>query len=191
MGQRSYHGMSKWPEYQVFLGMIKRCENPNSTSYGNYGGRGIGISAEWRHNFAAFIAHVGRRPSSQHSIERIDNNLGYQPGNVKWALVDEQRRNTRRNRVLELDGRKMLATDWANELSLSTSLISNRLKRGASNALAPIVPGRRKDNRLITLNGETRSCPEWSRITGISMDALWSRIIKGFPPEKILYKGES
>jgi len=82
-------------EYVCWRAIKARCGNPKSEDYELYGARGIRICDEWRNDFGAFLAHVGRRPSSKHSIDRIDNNGNYEPGNVRWATPKEQRDNQR------------------------------------------------------------------------------------------------
>jgi hypothetical protein len=89
------HGMRNTAEYGVWARMITRCENPRRDKWEYYGGRGITVSPLWRHDFAAFYAEVGPRPSVIHSIDRIDNDRGYEPGNVRWATKREQRANQR------------------------------------------------------------------------------------------------
>jgi len=89
------HGGRNTAEYRAWRGMKERCLNPNSKDYPNYGGRGITVCNEWRNNFAAFLAHVGKRPSSKLQLDRKDNRFGYVPGNVRWATVSQQLRNTR------------------------------------------------------------------------------------------------
>ncbi len=89
------HGRAgKEPEYAVWKTMWIRCTNPNDRGYKNYGGRGITICARWR-DYANFIGDMGKRPSPKHSINRIDNALGYGPDNCEWATRTDQNRNRR------------------------------------------------------------------------------------------------
>ncbi|MGW3594974.1 hypothetical protein [Streptomyces sp. NPDC005167] len=90
------HGMRNTPEWWAWQGMRQRCTNPKSTEWHNYGGRGIRVCAEWMSSFEAFFAEVGPRPSGGHSLDRINNNGNYEPGNVRWATASQQQRNTRR-----------------------------------------------------------------------------------------------
>ena len=80
-------------EYRAWAGMKDRCYNSNHIYYHRYGGRGIKICERWLNNFEAFLADVGPAPSSEHSIDRINNDGNYEPGNVKWSTVFEQNHN--------------------------------------------------------------------------------------------------
>lgn len=98
MARQSYtktHGMSGSPEYRTFHAAKKRCTNPKDSRWPDYGGRGI----EFRFtSFEQFFEMLGPKPSPKHSINRIDNDGHYEPGNVEWAADDVQRRNKRRRR---------------------------------------------------------------------------------------------
>jgi hypothetical protein len=84
------------PEYRAWTDAKTRVSNPNYKDWRYYGARGIRMAPEWLHDFAAFLADVGPRPGPGYSIDRIDVNGDYAPGNVRWATAIEQRRNQRR-----------------------------------------------------------------------------------------------
>jgi len=92
------HGDSNSVEYQTWNDIRKRCTNPNDQAWKYYGGRGIQVCKEWVDDYLAFLTHIGRRPSSQHTIDRIDNDGDYKPGNVRWATKIEQRYNQRQRK---------------------------------------------------------------------------------------------
>lgn len=98
------HGLRGTSEWIAWQAMVQRCTRETHPAFKTYGGRGIRVCDEWRGDFAAFLAHIGTRPSSSHSLDRINNERGYEPGNVQWATRSEQARN-RRERVRNEEGR--------------------------------------------------------------------------------------
>lgn len=89
------HGMSGTPEYYAWKSMKERCLDPSHHAYRNYGGRGVTVCASWQNSFSAFLAEVGMQPIGRYSLDRINNELGYEPGNVRWADSRTQNRNRR------------------------------------------------------------------------------------------------
>lgn len=131
------------PEYRVWSNIIFRCENPSGKAWQDYGGRGITVCDRWRHDFAAFLADMGRRPTPKHEIDRINVNGHYEPTNCRWVTRTVNARNKRSNRVLEADGRSMLLVDWAEELGVHSSVILGRLSLGWPVERAVTEPPRR------------------------------------------------
>lgn len=137
------HGLTNTPEYEVWCGVKKRCGNPKSTNYRRYGQRGIMVCERWQHDFPAFLADMGPRPTPLHTIERIDNDGHYEPSNCRWATRSEQayNRNTSDfSRLLTLNGITQTITAWARDLSVSRQVINQRLKHGWSIEQALSVP---------------------------------------------------
>ena len=107
--------------------MIQRCTNPKDAGYDLYGGRGINVHPEWKNSFTAFLDHVGRRPTRAHSLDRIDNERGYEPGNVRWATAAEQNRNQRSNIRITFNGETMILTDWAKRIGIPVNTLYSRI----------------------------------------------------------------
>lgn len=124
------HDMGHRPEYNIWCGMKNRCSNPADPVFHRYGGRGINVCDRWRESFTAFFADMGSRPSPDHSIDRIDNDKGYSPGNCRWATRQEQNRNRRDNRLLTFDGQTLCLAEWAEETGICYNTLHGRLSRG-------------------------------------------------------------
>lgn len=128
------HGQSGTPTYVTWTSMITRCTNPRVRIWPYYGGRGIAVCDRWR-SFEAFLEDMGERPSLGHSIDRIDPNGHYEPGNCRWATDREQasnRRPRRTSRMLTAFGKTQTLAAWARETGLGRVTITQRLKRGWS-----------------------------------------------------------
>ena len=115
--------------YTIWAGMRERCNNPKSTSYMYYGARGILVCDEWK-DFAAFrdwALENGYNDSL--TIDRIDNNIGYCPGNCRWATATEQANNTRKTRMLMYDGEVHSVSEWARIRGIKQSTLSMRINK--------------------------------------------------------------
>lgn len=132
IGERSRtHGRSKSKMHYRWCAMIQRCENPNSRNYSCYGARGIRVCDRWRHSFEAFLADMGT-PDAGMTLERIDNNGNYEPGNVRWASRQEQCANTRRNKLITHAGKTMIMKQWARHLGIGFDTLKTRIQDGWS-----------------------------------------------------------
>jgi hypothetical protein len=121
------HGKTNTPEYRSWKSMLKRCGNPNDPAYGSYGGRGITVCERWS-SFEAFFEDMGNKPAGHHiSIERLDNDGNYEPGNCVWATPAQQARNRRSSRYLTFNGQTKLLSDWASEYSLNRTTVRVRI----------------------------------------------------------------
>lgn len=140
---RSQDAQSHKPEYRHWINMKSRCLNPRTPGFHHYGGRGILVCAEWRKDFAAFLADVGPRPSAHHSLDRIDNNGNYEPGNVRWATPSTQMRNVRRNRLVKVDGRLITLAEAAERAPVPYNTVLYRLRRGWSVENAVSMPAKK------------------------------------------------
>jgi len=139
------HGMSGTVEHRTWMSMRDRCRNPKAAHYDCYGGRGITVCERWINSFENFYEDMGPRPSSRHSIDRIDVNGHYEPGNCRWATIAEQRRNTRTNTIVQYLGRDMCIAEAAELSGISQYTLSMRIRRGwdSSRLFAPVRPIRR------------------------------------------------
>lgn len=132
----------KNPERSVWDNMRYRCIDPNNEHYDAYGARGITICDWWlgKHGFKHFLEDMGRRPTPKHTIERVNNDLGYSKDNCIWETHANQQRNTRRNVWIEHDGDVLCLTDWAVRAGLKPSQLSSRLRHGWSMETALSTP---------------------------------------------------
>lgn len=125
-------GRTRSPERRSWTDMIQRCTNPKRSKFAIYGGRGISVCAQWRESFDAFLADVGPRPGRGFSLDRIDVNGNYEPGNVRWSSNTEQSRNRRTNTVIVHDGKSLTVQEWAERHGVKYQTAWARLRKGAS-----------------------------------------------------------
>lgn len=123
------HGKSGTSIYQIWISMVRRCRNSKTRAYKDYGGRGITVTDAWANSFQAFFDDVGERPTGL-TLERIENDKGYFPGNVRWATPKEQARNRRSTKFVTVRGEKMPLAAAAERHSVNYSTALNRLHSG-------------------------------------------------------------
>lgn len=137
------HGMSRTPEFEIWLGIKDRCFCTTDHAYGDYGGRGITMHPTWVESFEQFYKDVGPRPSPQHTIDRYPNNNGnYEPGNVRWATKKQQANNRRSNRMITVNGVTKTLMQWGESTGFGWGVIKRRLDMGWDEESAVTTPVR-------------------------------------------------
>lgn len=127
--KRTTHGYKYTPMYRIWGSMRSRCNNPNHSSYKDYGGRGIKVCERWN-DFKNFLDDMGERPSPDHQLERKDNSLGYSKDNCVWATVVEQSNNRRSNHTITFNEETHTLSEWGRIIGKSKDTIRKRLIRG-------------------------------------------------------------
>lgn len=133
-GTRYKHGLSYSDEHAIWGGMKDRCYNPNSSSYRNYGHRGIKICPRWKDSFEMFYIDMGSRPSKKHSIDRIDPNGNYEPTNCRWATTGEQANNRRSSLRIYFEGENFSIRELSDRYGVPYDTILYRVKSGLKGA---------------------------------------------------------
>ena len=175
------NGVTRSSSYRAWSNMLARCETETHPQFKDYGGRGIHVFPLWR-DFDVFIGAVGYRPSKAHSLDRIDNDLGYQPGNVRWALQHVQARNRRSNKRLTANGTTLIMADWENATGLSTRTIRSRIKNGMSAEEAVSKPPSNRSWRhghlpkMIEFQGRTQTVAKWANEINVKLGTLLARL---------------
>ena len=123
------HGMSYSRMYRIWLGMKTRCYNEKDKSYKRYGGRGIKMCDEWKHDFKAFCGWSMENGYADNlSIDRKDVNGNYEPANCRWTTQKEQANNRQHHRLLTYNGKTQTIAHWADELGIGFHTIRNRIE---------------------------------------------------------------
>jgi len=127
------HGMAQrgkqHPVYWIWSAMLQRCENQDHKHYKNYGGRGITVCPEW-HDSQAFIDWaLANGWQKGLTLDRINNNGSYEPGNCRWATRKENNRNKRNNRLITFNGKTQTMVEWAEEVNISPRTLSLRINK--------------------------------------------------------------
>lgn len=186
--------------------MKRRCLNPNNFAYSRYGGRGITVCDRWLESFENFLVDMGEAPPGM-SLDRIDNDGNYKPGNCRWATPLEQGSNKCNNHLIEFEGKTQSLSQWANEYGIQVGTLWYRLKEGwlieealtkplmtpqESGSLIWATPteqnGNKRSNRLFKFDGRVQKLSQWAREFCIDAGTLRNRLEKGWPIEEALTK---
>lgn len=127
------HGMSQHPIIRTWRHMIARCSNPTDHDYPAYGARGIRVCEEWAGNIKAFHDYVSSLPNYKaegYTLDRIDNDGNYEPGNVRWATQAQQNRNTRKSKIIVHNGESKCLSEWARDTGIHIQTLRRRIKLG-------------------------------------------------------------
>lgn len=180
------HGRTKTVEYHTWTTMKQRCLNPADKHFANYGARGITVCDRWRDSFEAFFADMGERPADKTSIDRIDNDRGYEPGNCRWADDIEQHNNKRNNRYLEVDGERATIGEWARRTGQSMIRIHHRLTLGWPDKEAVFGPttGKRylthhPRARFVDFRGQSMQISDAAKSVGLTASDLSYHMKRG------------
>lgn len=174
--------MREIPAY-LFLAwsnMFRRCYYVNDPSFPHYGGRGIRVCARWR-SIDVFCRDIGQRPTPKHSLDRIDNDGDYRPGNCRWATQREQMRNTRALTLLTHKGRTQSLTEWAEEVGMSRITLRKRLKLGWPLQVALSTPTDRQHARVQQRNARAQ-CDQ----AGVPLSTFYYRLSRGMSEQDAL-----
>jgi hypothetical protein len=118
------------PEYMTWSNMKDRCHNTKSEFYYMYGGRGITVCPQWQHSFEVFLSDVGLRPSSDHSLDRINPDGNYEPGNVRWLSPEGQANNRRCVKMYTFRGMTKSVAEWSRIVGTKYTTIRTRIEHG-------------------------------------------------------------
>jgi hypothetical protein len=176
------------PNYSRWAEMHRRCTNPAHPAYAQYGGRGIRVCARWD-ELANFDADMGYPPTPNHSIERIDVNGHYEPGNCTWATPREQARNRTNNVLHQFEGKHYFLQDLAEEKGVSFRTLDDRIRRqGMTLEEALSKPTTRQGSSFVEVDGVKMSKAQAARKFGISPTLLSQRLNKGMSVKEALTK---
>jgi hypothetical protein len=179
------HGGATTLEYKTWRHILDRCHNRNSSRYDYYGARGIYVCDEWRKSFPAFLNDMGPRPTPAHTIDRIDNSLGYSPSNCRWATRKEQSNNKRNNRRLEFRGAVKTVAEWSEVTGIKRSIICSRLDRGLPTD--KVLQNLQRQAQTIEIDGITKSVAQWCREAGRNYLTARHRLRRGWSPKEAIF----
>lgn len=174
------HGMTNTPEFRSWCGAKGRCLNKNNQAYHAYGGAGLKMCDDWVNSFQAFLEHIGPMPKDgiRYSIDRIDNSVGYVPGNVRWATSKEQMNNRTCNVYHEINGQRLTIAQIADEYGILPSVLGRRSKTlPIEEAVKPIQLSLKSKYKY---NGQILTLRDWIQIFNLDYYSVCNRLFLGW-----------
>lgn len=181
-------GVHQHELYGIWKAMRRRCYRIKEAQFANYGGRGIAVCERWMvplGGFAAFVADMGPRAPGM-TLERIDVNGNYEPGNCKWATNKEQGRNKRCNRLVEYQGHARTLGEWAAITGIRESTLRWRIVSDGWDVASAMTTPTRTVCREVTLGSETQPLQVWFARLGVNHQLFYARLRRGMTPEQAL-----
>lgn len=177
--RRTKHGLCNTKVYRAWVTMRSRCEDTNNKRYHRYGGRGIQVCDRWQ-SFEMFYADMGDAPEGA-SLDRINNDGNYEPGNCRWATPKQQQNNTSNNRTYTHDGKTQTLAQWARDLGIAYHVLRYRLNKGwQPPKLFTTDNLKGKDTKhTVEYEDEQITLKEASRRSGIALQTLYWRLATG------------
>lgn len=158
---RNTHPENTTRTFRIWYGLFTRCYNKNTPLYRRYGAKGITVCDRWQ-SFDNFKVDMGEAPD-QHSLDRIDNSKGYEPGNCRWATQEQQMANTRTAKFITFQGETLTINAWARKLNRARSVIRSRLKK--SWPLERVLVGKRPCIKRVNLKARKTHCKRGHEFT--------------------------
>lgn len=195
MGSKKYPiyvTRNKLKAFPRWRAMISRCFSEGTKAYPHYGGRGITVCERWK-SFDNFYEDMGEPPPGM-TLDRINNDGNYEPGNCRWATMRVQANNKGNNRYLRFNGMIKSVADWASSLRINEGTIRARLRKNLpinmvlSQKRCALNSNRsyRSNNRFIELNGVKKTLSQWAEHLGISKQNIYRRLKNGWTVEEAL-----
>jgi hypothetical protein len=172
--------------YKIWKHMLSRCYNESDVAYNRYGAIGITVCAEWKNDLHTFIAWANNNGYSERlTLDRVKNEKGYCPDNCRFVSARIQNINRKNSIYFEIDGETKALSEWAELYNQNYSTVWRRLNKGMSILEALETRSnsgrkRRKDAKLITVDGVSKTAKEWSKETGVHSYTIFSRIKSGW-----------
>lgn len=178
------HGCYDDPFYHVWWSMMQRCTNPMHHNYSRYGGRGICVCDSWQHveNFIAWAHNTYNSDVHQKTLDRIDNDKGYDPSNCRWSTPKQQSNNRRNTTMCTLNGISKPLSEWCDEYNMPISVVGSRIrvmKWDVQKALTTPVTHFNERGVIVEIDGESKTIKEWCKRLNINRSTVYGRLRRG------------